>query len=186
MVKFERRKVKTEEIDERIFELKKAAITCGIDPDCAVDDLAEACGVAGQVVPDSEEHKSAKWWPVFLKDYSVRCIGRWQMKCSKLSNHEAMEEQWRELFEPMWLLGCKYIKDLAIQNVRDSYNKVASTNAKCLSDQDLRKIKQYCNSVSDDLDTVISTEIKKFTVLQRETLLKVIRQINHHNGIETK
>ena len=40
------------EITERVYELKRAAIACGLEPDQAVDDVAESCGVAEQVVPD--------------------------------------------------------------------------------------------------------------------------------------
>jgi hypothetical protein len=164
------------DIAERAFELKKAAIACGLEPDHAIDDLAEACGVAEQVVPDSEEHKAVKWWPVFLKDYSVRCVGRWQAKYGNLRNDEAMEKLWRECFEPIWLAGCNYVKDLAIHNVRGRYDKIASKDAGRFDSQDLQKLKQYCNSVADDLDKVISSEITKFTALQRDTLSKVIRQ----------
>jgi hypothetical protein len=168
------------EIEERVFEIKKAAIACGLKPDHAVDDVAEACGVAEQIVPDSEEHKATKWWPAFLKDYSVRCVGRWQAKCGNLKNDEAMERLWLEYFEPMWIAGCNYVKDLAIQNVRGRCDKIASKDAGRFNGQDLQKLKQYCNSVADDLDKVISSEITKFTALQRDTLSKVIRQASGH------
>ncbi len=171
--------VKMGDIAEMVFELKKAAIACGLEPDYAVDDVAEACGIAEKLVPDSEENKAEKWWPAFLKDYSVKCVGRWQAKCGNLRNDEAMERLWLEYFEPMWLAGCNYVKGFAIQNVRDRYDKIASKDAGRFDSQDLQKLKQYCNSVADDLDKVISSEITKFTFLQRETLIKVIKQASN-------
>jgi hypothetical protein len=163
------------EVDGRIFELKKAAIACGLEPDLAVDDISESCRVAEQALPDSDENRAARWWPAFLKDYSVRCVGRWQVKCGNLKNDDEMEKAWLEIFEPLWLAGCNYIKDLAIQNVRSGYNKVTSKHTD-LDVQDLQKVKQYFNNVADDLDKVISAEITKFTTLQSSTLSKVIRQ----------
>ena len=165
-----------EEIANSVLEVKRAAISCGLEPDQVVDDVAEACGVAEQVAPDSEERKAAKWWPAFLRDFSVRCVGRWQTKCGNSRNYEAMERLWLEYFEPMWIAGCNYVKDLAIQNVRGRYDKIAFKDAGRFNSQDLQKLKQYCNNVADDLDKVISSEITKFTVIQRETLSKVIRQ----------
>jgi len=85
----------------------------------------------------------------------------------------------------MWLAGCNYVKDLAIQNVRGSYDKIASRDAGRFNSQDLQKLKQYCDSVADDLDKVISSEITKFTALQRETLSKVIRQASHYYERDT-
>ena len=175
------------EIAERVYELKKAAIACGLEPDQAVDDVAEASGVAGQVTPDAEEDRDRadKWWAAFLRDYSVRCVGRWQAKCGYSRNYGAMERLWLEYFEPMWLAGCNYVKDLAIQNVRGRYDKIACKDTGRLSSEDLQKLKQYCNGVADDLEKVISSKIANFAILQRETLSRVIKQARQYYEGET-
>lgn len=171
-----------EEIAERVFELKKAAIACGLEPDQAVDDVAEASGVAGQATSDAEEDRDRadKWWAAFIRDYSVRCVGIWQEKCGYSRNYEAIERLWLEYFEPMWLAGCNYVKDLAVQNVKGRYDKIASKDAGRLSREDLQKLKQYCNGVADNLDKVISSKIENFAILQRETLSKVIKQAKQY------
>lgn len=163
-----------EEIAERVFELKRAAIACGLEPDQAVDDVAEASRVAGQVTSDSEEgsaEKVVKWWHAFHADYSFRCVGRWQAKCGNSGNYDAMGRLWLEYFEPMWLAGCNYVKELSIQSVRGGYDKIASPySAKGISSDDLNKLKQYCNGVADDLEKVISSEIAVFKTIQRQYL----------------
>ncbi len=168
-----------DEILERVYELKKAALACGLDPDQAVDVVAEACSEAEEVAPDSEERKAVKWWPAFLKYYSVKCFVRWQSKCGDSGDCGAMERLWLEQFEPMWLAGCNYVKDLAVQNVKSSYTQFLSRHSDPgkFSSEDIQKMKQYCEAVADDLKKVLSSEIAKFTVIQRETLSKVIRQM---------
>ncbi len=165
-----------EEIDEKVFELKKAAIACGLEPDQAVDDVAEACEAAYQVVPDTEEdsaEKVVRWWHAFHGAYSLRCVGRWQAKVGNSRNYEAMERLWLEYFEPMWLAGCNYVKELSIQSVRGGYDKIVSrysAKGTKFSSDDLNKLKQYCNNVADDIEKVISSQIAKVKIIQRQTL----------------
>ena len=174
------------EIAERVYELKKAAIACGLEPDQVVDDVADACGVAEQVAPDSEEQRTAKWWPAFFKDYSVRCVGKWLAKCGNSRNYEAMETLWLDYFEPMLATGCNYVKDLAIQNVRDRYDKIASKDVGRFSGEDLEKLKHYCDAVADDLEKVISSEIEKFIVIQRKVISKTIIEARQYDQGEIK
>lgn len=161
------------EIAEKKYELKKAAIACGIEPDQAVDDVAEASGAAGQVASGTEEdsaEKVVRWWHAFLEDYSFRCVGRWQARCVNSSDPEAMERLWLEYFEQMWLAGCSYLKGLAVQNVRGGYDKTASRYAGRLSSEDAKKLKQYFNGVADELDKAISSIIASAKATQRQIL----------------
>lgn len=162
-----------DEIAERVYELKEAANACGLELDQAVDDVAEASGVAMQITADIEEgsaEKVVKWWHAFHADYSFRCVRKWQAKCGFSKNYDAMGKLWLEYFEPMWLAGCNYMKELSIQNVRGGYNEIAAKYAVRPSSEDLEKLKQYCNSVADGFEKVISSIIASAKTIQRQYL----------------
>jgi hypothetical protein len=151
------------------------AIACGLELEEASRDIALSWEAARQTSKSAAgDVKLDRIWPAFFKDYSNRCVYRWQKELQSNSS-TSPKKLWRECFEQLWVAGCNYMKNTTMQNIRNGYEetvKESKLRGESLTDQDLNKLKQYFFGKADELDTVISDEMMKFAKLQRELICK--------------
>ena len=169
----------TDEIENRLIELKKAASDCGLSIELAVNDVAEACKEANKIKADTLEEKTRKWWPAFFKAYGGICVGRWQRQCIYLIDDAAKKKLWLDQFEPVWVAGCNYNKATVIRNMRNTDKQIDPRKMAKVNIRDKIKLDEYLDGVAKDVNEILSSEIIKFKSLQRDILFKVIDNAPH-------
>ncbi len=167
------------EVEKAKGELFRVAKKCGMDPNDAVEDLAqsveEANRRAGLPASFKDENDFARWWIVFFEQHTLKCIGRWQARCASPRDYEAMRSQWGD-YEVVWQAGCEFQIALGSSNLlkhHQAFLDKLSAEGKPVSASDNEALLSWFQRREDAVRTGLASHKEKQREAVAQTLVKL-------------